>query len=85
MKHKYNVGDILDCRGKIGKITEVNMGFPSGASKEMLCYYLEIIGDKDQIFDEPRTEVFACSYADMVFRPGDAMSQILFNERDDET
>jgi len=80
VKTKYNVGEILNCRGKVGKITQIGPGYPNGAEKEMNCYYLEILGENNQIFDEPRTEVFAVSYVDKVFHPADAMAQILFNE-----
>jgi hypothetical protein len=81
---KYNVGEILNCRGKIVRITAVDVGYPNGAENEMMCYYVDVLGERDQIFDEPRTEVFAVSYADKVFRAADGMAQVLFNEESNE-
>jgi len=83
VKAKYQVGQILNCRGKVGRITQVGPGYPAGVENEMECYYLEILGENDEIFNDPRTEVFAVSYADRMFFPADAMAQILFNEGDD--
>ena len=84
VKAKYQVGEILNCRGKVGRITEIGLGYPNGAENEMMCYYLEIIGENDEIFNEPRTEVFAISYADRVFKTADPMAQILFNNGEEQ-
>lgn len=82
---KYKVGEILNCRGKIVKITAVDFGYPNGAENEMMCYYVDVLGENDEFYEnEPRQEVFAVSYADKVFRAADGMAQVLFNEEGED-